>query len=476
MTAIWTHGELMAAMAATSVGPMPEHVRGISIDTRTIGAGELFFAIRGDSRDGHAFVPDALRAGSAAVVAGNYVDGATGDGPLYVVDDPLTALQRLAAAARRRCDASIVAVTGSVGKTSTKEALRHVLAAQGPTHASVLSYNNHWGVPLTLARMPVTTRYGVFEIGMSSAFEILPLTTMVRPHSALITTVEPVHLAQFQGVEGIADAKGEIFAGVEEGGTAIVCRDNPHFERLRAHASASAAGRIVTFGEHAAADVRLVKLVMTPDLSVVEASVFGQSLTYRVGSPGRHMALNSLAVLAAVHTVGADIALAGIALGGLSPSSGRGRRVQCDAGSGLFTLLDESYNANPASMRAALALLGQMSMGLRGRRIAVLGDMLELGPAAPHMHRDLIEAITANHIDLVFAAGPLMRNLWEELPFDCRGVHAETAADLEEALAAAIRSGDAVVVKGSNGSRMGPLVAALKRRFPVVDDGAASQD
>jgi len=468
MTPLWSHEELVAALGAECVGQPPGGVSGMSIDTRTLRPGDLFFALQGDSRDGHAFVEAAFAAGAvAAVVTRPNVAALQPFGPLYVVDDALAAMARLGRAARARIRGQVVAVTGSVGKTSTKEALRHMLARQGAAHASVASYNNHWGVPLTLARMPAGTDFGVFEIGMNHPYEILPLTAMVRPHVALITTVEPVHLEHFRAVEGIADAKGEIFDGLLPGGTAILNRDNPHFERLRAHAFASRAGRIVSFGAHPEADARLLKIALEPALSAVEATVHGRSVAFRVGAPGRHMALNALAALAAAVAMGADLALAALALADLSAGSGRGEATELQAPGGAFTLLDESYNANPASMRAAMELLAQIEIGPHGRRIAVLGDMLELGPSGPQMHRALAEAVEANGVDLVFCAGPLMRELWLAVPPERRGAQASTSADVQAALLEAVGPGDAVMVKGSLGSRMGPIVAALKSRFSV---------
>jgi UDP-N-acetylmuramoyl-tripeptide--D-alanyl-D-alanine ligase len=468
MTMLWSHADVMSGLGATLVGVAPAGVSGMSIDTRTLGSGDLFFALQGESRDGHTFVEAALAKGAAAaVVTMPNVPALKGFGTLYVVDDVLTAMEQLGRASRVRMQGRVVAVTGSVGKTSTKEALRHVLSRQGETHASVASYNNHWGVPLTLARMPRNTDYGVFEIGMNHPFEILPLTTMVRPHVALITTVEPVHLEHFRSLAAIADAKGEIFSGLLPGGTAILNRDNPQFERMKAHAASSPAGRVITFGEHEAADARLLKLALTPDRSAVEASIHGRIVNFLVGAPGKHMALNALAVLAVAEALGADLALSALALADLSAGSGRGQRTELTAPGGTFSLLDESYNANPASMRASMALLAQLNVGLRGRRIAILGDMLELGPSGPEMHGELVDAVIANSIDLVFCSGPLMKSLWQALPTEKRGGYAATAAELQPLVLEFLQSGDAVMIKGSLGSKMGPIVSALKSRYPV---------
>jgi UDP-N-acetylmuramoyl-tripeptide--D-alanyl-D-alanine ligase len=283
---------------------------------------------------------------------------------------------------------------------------------------------------------------------------------------AIVTTVEPVHLEFFKSVAAIADAKGEIFAGLEPGGAAVINADNPHYARLRRHAKAAGAGRIVSFGARARSDARLLKYSLHPDCSTAHARILGADVTYKIGAPGYHLVINSLAVLAAVSLVGGDLALAALALAELAPAAGRGSRVTLGVNGGQALLIDESYNANPASMRAALALLGQARMGPRGRRVAVLGDMLELGAKGPALHADLVAPIVANAVDLVFCAGPLMRNLWEALPSERRGGYADTAAALESDIVAAVRPGDAIMVKGSFGSKMGPLVKALERRYP----------
>ena len=462
---LWTGDEALAALGATCAGPVPAALGGASIDTRTIQPGDLFFALQGEARDGHAFVADALARGAAAAVVAAGREGEFSAGPLFVVPDVLAAMEAMGRAARARTDAQIVAITGSVGKTGSKEALRLVLARSGATHASAASYNNHWGVPLTLSRMPRESVYGIFEIGMNHAGEIAPLTRMVRPHVAVVTTVEAVHIEHFRSVLGIADAKGEIFAGIEPGGVAVLPRDNPQFERLRAHAAASPAGRIITFGEHPQADIRAERIIAKPDLSIVDARIFGAPLTYRVGMAGRHIATNSLGLLAAVHALGADLALAALALGDMTPPVGRGERTVIDLPGGQITVVDESYNANPASMRAALATLGQMDIGFRGRRVAVLGDMLELGADGPRLHAELAQAVEENNIDLVFAAGPLMKNLKSALSPERRGGYASTSPELQGAVLSAVRPGDTVMIKGSRGIRMEVVVNALKDRF-----------
>jgi UDP-N-acetylmuramoyl-tripeptide--D-alanyl-D-alanine ligase len=463
--ALWAVDAMAVAMEATRAGGLPASVSGLSIDTRTIRRGEAFFAITGENRDGHDFVSAALEAGAGlAVIAADKRAAFPLDAPLLIVPDVLAALIDLARAARARSQARIVAVTGSVGKTGTKDALQLVLAREGETHASAASYNNHWGVPLSLARMPQSARFGVFEIGMNHAGEITPLTRLVRPHVAIVTTVEPAHLEYFGSVEAIADAKAEIFLGLEPGGVAAINRDNPQFERLKRAAQAAGA-HVVGFGTRADAEARLIEASFKPDCSTVRANILGADLTYKLGAPGRHVVMNSLAVLAAASLVGADLAVAALALVSLAAPIGRGRRAMLALPGGEAILIDESYNANPASMRAALALLGQSPVEGAGRRIAVLGDMLELGTHGPDLHRALAEPIVANAVDLVFCAGPLMHELWLALPSERRGAYAETAAELERRVVAAVRAGDAVMVKGSLGSRMGPIVKALEHRY-----------
>jgi UDP-N-acetylmuramoyl-tripeptide--D-alanyl-D-alanine ligase len=470
---LWTSGAMAQAMRALTNGALPEAVMGLSIDSRTIAPGEAYFAIKGDVHDGHDFVMAALKAGAAlAVVEAAQRDKFASDAPLLVVDDVLAGLVELAHAARARLEAQVIAVTGSVGKTSTKEALRRVLGAQGETHASAASFNNHWGVPLSLARCPATARFAIFEIGMNHSGEIEPLVKMVRPHAAIVTTVEPVHLEFFAGIEAIADAKAEIFTGVEPGGAVVLNRDNSQFARLQRRAKKLGISRIVSFGANKKAEARLIDLSLHATCSAVHANILGHDVTYKLGMPGRHMAMNSLAVLAAASLAGADLALAALSLSQIEPAAGRGMRRALEVANGEATLIDESYNANPASMAAALNVFGRAAVGPHGRRIAVLGDMLELGPTSPELHRGLADAIKANHIDLVYCCGPLMRNLWDALSAGKRGGYAESSAALAAQTVAAIRAGDAIMIKGSLGSKMKTIVTALEKRFP----GKAAHD
>ena len=455
MTAIWTAEEVAGATGGRIASNWV--ASGISIDTRTLAPGDLFVALEGPNRDAHNFVADALDRGAAAAVVSRIPEAVDDRSALVLVDDTQAALEGLGRAGRARTTARIAGVTGSVGKTGTKEALRYVLARQAPSYASAASYNNHWGVPLSLARLPEAASFGVLEMGMNHAGEIEALTALVRPHVALITTVAPAHLEFFPSVEAIADAKSEIFQGLEPGGVAVINRDNEHYARMRAHAERSRAGRIVTFGRHPGADWRLDGLRLAPEHSEVVAVRGGRRYAYRLGVPGEHLVLNSLAVLAVAEALGADVARAAGTLGELRASAGRGERRRIDACGGEALLLDESYNANPASMRAALAVLGQSP----GRRIAVLGDMLELGEMAGDLHAGLADAVESAGIALVFTCGPAMARLHDALPAMRRGVHADDAAALAPAVRDAVRPGDVVLVKGSLGSRMARVVAAL---------------
>ncbi len=476
---LWTFDDMVSAMKGRPIGAHPPAIGGISIDSRTILPGEAFFAIRGDTFDGHDFAGRALSAGAATAVVSEARLSSLGkvSGSLVVVDDVLGALEKLARASRARSVARVAAVTGSVGKTGTKEMLARALAPEGEVHYSPASFNNHWGVPLTLARMPASARFGIFEIGMNHAGEIEPLTRLVAPHVAIVTTVEPVHLEFFEGIEDIARAKAEIFLGLVPDGVAVVNADNPHAGLLISQARMAGVRRVATFGEARDADARLDVAKLKPECSCVSAEILGEKVTYKLGAPGRHLVQNSLAVLAAVALLGGDLASAALALGSMSAPKGRGERVRLAVpGGGKATLIDESYNANPASMRAAIAILGQAEPAKQGRRIAVLGDMRELGPAASELHAGLAADLVAARVDLVFLAGPLMRALHDVLPATLRGGYAETAADLEPMVAGGIERGDVIMVKGSNASGMWRLVDSLKAELAAEADGDPAQD
>ena len=459
MSALWTAAE--AASATAGKNSRDWSAQGVSIDSRGLLPGDLFVALKGPKFDGHDFAADALKRGAAAAMVSRAPKPAPADAALLTVADTQAGLEDLARAARARTKAVVIGVTGSVGKTGTKEALRHAFDRQGPTHASAASLNNHWGVPLSLARMPRETAFGIFEMGMNHPGEIDALTRLVRPDIALITTIEPAHLGFFPSVEAIADAKAEIFNGMEKRGTALLNRDNAYFALLAARAEAAGIGRIIAFGAHADAAVRLIDAHLYGAASAVTASIMGEIVDYCIALPGRHWVMNSLAVLAAVKAAGGDIGTAAAAMATLEPIAGRGMRRKIEIAGGDALLIDESYNASPASMRAAIAVLGSQEPARGGRRIAVLGDMLELGPDSATLHAELAEPLREAGIDLVFTVGPNMRALHDALPAKRRGGHAATAAEMTVIIAARLRAGDVVTVKGSYGSRMREVVARL---------------
>jgi UDP-N-acetylmuramoyl-tripeptide--D-alanyl-D-alanine ligase len=435
---------------------------GVSIDTRTLTPGEIFVALV-DARDGHDFVGAAFERGASAALVARAPQNAPDGAPLLIVDDTLEGLRDLARAARRRNFGKRIAVTGSVGKTSTKEMLRAAFGAVGRVHASDKSFNNHWGVPLTLARMPMGADYGVFEIGMNHAGEITPLTNLVRPHVAVVTTIGEAHIENLGSRENIARAKAEIFLGVEKDGAAVLPIDNDYFGLLRELAVAAGVTRIFTFGESNDADVRLADYRMRDDGADVSASVFGAPFEFLLSAPGRHQAMNALAVIGAARALGVPAAKAAAGLKGVAASTGRGAQSRIRLKSGAEVLvLDESYNANPTSMAAALALLGQLKPKGQGRRIAVLGEMLELGSDAPDLHAGLAEALVAARVDKLYVAGALMRHLWERAPEAIRASAAPDAKALTSAVVMSIRDGDIIMVKGSNASKVSEIVAALK--------------
>jgi UDP-N-acetylmuramoyl-tripeptide--D-alanyl-D-alanine ligase len=466
MTAwLWGMEDLCDAMQARMVGEVPQGITGISIDSRSIGEGEAYFAIKGDVHDGHKFVASAYgNGGGVSVVSEDWtgkLDGETG--PLLVVDDVLSALERLGIAARARLadTARVVAVTGSVGKTTTKEALRVALAPSGNVHAAVASFNNHWGVPLTLARMPRETDFAVIEIGMNHPGEITPLVKMARPHVAMVMNVAAVHLGAFDSVDEIARAKAEIFQGLEPGGVALINGDDQRLSLLTNWATEAGADDIKTFGEAEGCDARLSRLVLHGSCSCLTANILGDDIVVKVGAPGRHIAQNVLGVLAACKLAGADLARSGLALADIRAVKGRGERHTIGEGDNRIVLIDESYNANPTSMRAALALLAAATVKGQGRRIAVLGDMLELGPQSAEFHAGLAEPILENGVDKVFIAGPEMAHLQAALAARGNSVHCETIDDLIPEILADLRPGDVVMAKASLGMRFATFVNAL---------------
>ena len=453
MSPLWSAAALAEAAHGTLSAPFD--ATGVSIDTRTLARGDLFIALRGERGDGHAHVADALARGAAGAMV--HTDA---PGPTLRVDDTLAGLTRLGAAGRARFTGRLAAITGSVGKTTTKEMLRAALAAQARTHAAVASYNNHWGVPLTLARLPEDARFYVAEIGMNQPGEIAPLARLARPHVAVITAIASAHIGNLGSVEAIAREKASILRGLESGGVAVLPADSPYFELLHAETGGA---RVVTFGEAQEADARLIEAHADADGTDLAVRVGGQILQLRLPAPGRHMAMNALAALAAAEALGADVQQAARALTGFAPVAGRGVRRSIPIPGGNAVLIDESYNANTASVRAALAVL---AMQPGARRVAVLGDMLELGEHGAAEHVAL--APDAAAADIVFTCGPLMRGLHDALQPARRGAHATDAPALAGIVADALRPGDVVLVKGSLGSRMRLVVSTLDSRMETA--------
>jgi UDP-N-acetylmuramoyl-tripeptide--D-alanyl-D-alanine ligase len=445
---LWTAAELVEATGG--VLSRPFDAGGLSIDTRTLMPGDLFVALLGDGRDGHAFVADALAKGAAGAMVHTERPG-----PVLRVDDTLAGLTRLGGYGRWRFGGRLVAVTGSVGKTSTKEMLRVALSAFGATHAAVASYNNHWGVPLTLARMPPDAAFGVAEIGMNHEGEIAPLARLARPHVAVITTVAKAHVGHLGSIEAIADEKASIMLGLEPGGIAVLPADCEHLARLRAGAGEAV---VLTFGVDRAADVRLVHLEADADGSLIHVDILGHTASLRLNAPGQHMAMNALATLAVVAALGLEPGRAIEVLETFEPLTGRGVRREMAVRCGSVLLLDESYNGNGASMRAALDVL---RLQPARRRIAVLGDMLELGDDGPAEHVALADAVIGS-VDCLFTCGPLMRGLFDAVPEAVRGFHTVNSAALAPVVARALRRGDAVLVKGSLGSGMNRVIEAVE--------------
>ena len=474
---LWTAAE--AAEATGGRNTADWQATGVSIDTRSLQSGDLFVALQA-ARDGHDFVAQALEKGAAAALVSRVPDGVADNAPLLIVDDVLTALEELGRAARVRTGARVVAITGSVGKTSTKEMMRAMLSDQGRTHASVASYNNHWGVPLTLARMPVDTEYAVIEIGMNHPGEIAPLARMARPHVAMITTVAAAHLEAFDDIAGIAVEKASIIDGLEYGGTAILNNDCSTAAILQAKAH-DAKRRDIGFGEHGF-DFVLKSVDLRRDTTVVQAEAHETPLLFKIGAVGRHYAMNGLGALAAAEALGADLALAAQSLGRWSPYQGRGARevIVLDPVDTHMTLelIDDSYNANPTSMAAALEVLaaaevthdiGRVS---KGRRIAFVGDMKELGADGPGMHAEVAELEEVEHIDVVHCIGPLMQHLHAALPAQKRGQWTETAEEMAAQVPRRLDSGDVVLVKGSLSMKLALIVDAIRKMGHPVDMGA----
>ncbi|MEM9469101.1 MAG: UDP-N-acetylmuramoylalanyl-D-glutamyl-2,6-diaminopimelate--D-alanyl-D-alanine ligase [Pseudomonadota bacterium] len=458
---IWTAKEAIEATGGRASGDW--QAIGVSIDTRTILPGELFVALEGDAGNGHDYVAQAIEKGASAALVSQLVDDVPED-KLLIVEDTLKAMEELGVFARNRCGAKIIGVTGSVGKTGTKELLQTAFSSQGQTHASIKSYNNHWGVPLSLSNMHAGTDFGVFEMGMNHPNEISPLTKMVKPHIAIITTIAPVHIENFEnGIEGIVDSKAEIFNGIEEGGTAILNADIEQFETLSKKAKALGLN-VSTFGESDNVDAKLIDCLEAANGSRVKAIVMDEEVSFTLQIAGRHIAQNTMAVLLAVKLAGGDIQKAAKAIERQEPIVGRGKREIIETGiaDNPITLIDESYNASPVAMNAAFKVLALVDPGRGGRRIAVLGDMLELGADSAKHHADLALPLKAANIDLVYTCGKHMKNLHDKLPANQRGTHKETSKELAEIVPDVLIPGDVVMVKGSLGSKMGLVVEALR--------------
>ena len=472
---LWTAAEAAAATGGRVQGDWS--VNGVSIDTRTIEAGDLFVALK-DVRDGHEFVAMALEKGAGAALVSRIPEGVGTDAPLLIVEDVLKGLEALGAAARARTDAKVIGITGSVGKTSTKEMLLAMLGGQGRTHASIASYNNHWGVPLTLARMPADTEYAIIEMGMNHPGEILPLTMLAQPHAALITTVAAAHLEAFDNITGIALEKASIFDSLPIGAPAVYNADvetsailvaKAHDKRLHG----------IAFGEHGF-DWKLKELTIQGDITVVQAEFDDRPILFKLATPGRHFAMNGLGALAIVQAIGADLAQAIVVLGRWTPYKGRGQRevIQLDPTEPQqrLSLIDDSYNANPTSLAASLEVLaaaattdGVGRIG-RGRRIAFLGDMKELGDDAVALHAGIAHLDATKALDVIYCVGPLMRALYDLLPAHQRGEWFETSEEMCEGLRHRIDAGDVVLAKGSLSMKLGLIVDAIRKMgHPVTD-------
>jgi len=459
----WHAQDVLSATKGHTLHPQDSVAHGVSIDSRTVKQGDLFIAIKGPSCDGHDYVRAAMEAGAIAALVERQPPQVPADAPLVFVEDTMEALQDLGCAGRDRSTAALVAVTGSVGKTSTKEQLRLMLGAVGETYANEGSLNNHWGVPLTLARLPQDARYGVIEIGMNHAGELGPLSRLVRPHVALITNIEAVHLEHFESTAAIADAKAEIFEGMDKTGIAILNRDNPHFTQLAAKAKESSLKKILSFGRDLKSDARLVAIKHDDNGLLIDAVIMGRPLTYRMAKMGPHLAFNALGALLACAALEADVPLCAQALEAYLPPQGRGTiaAVTLPTG-GTITLIDETFNASPVATHAALTTLGKTPKASdKARRIAVLGDMRELGETGPALHADLADTILRSEIDLVFCCGELMKNLTNALPPALRGGHRPDSATLAELIASEVQDGDVVMVKGSHSLHMETILSAL---------------
>jgi UDP-N-acetylmuramoyl-tripeptide--D-alanyl-D-alanine ligase len=465
MTPLWTSSEMAQATGGTASGDFA--VESVHIDSRDVEPGALFVALKGEATDGHRFLEQAFAAGASAALVSDVSQLPAASSPHLLVPDVQEGMRALARVARARVQGPVAGITGSAGKTGVKEGIRQALERFRPmqVHASIRSFNNHVGVPLTLARMRRESRFAVLEMGMNHAGELTDLSALAQPDVVAITTVASAHRAFFDSEEAIADAKGEICGGLKPGGTIILNADNRHHARLRAIAERSNAGRIISFGWHQPADVRALSVELQPETSTVMADIMGDEMMFKVAQPGAHWVLNALCILAVVKSLDGDLGLAGLALAEMQGLAGRGQRVTLSTrDGGTATLIDESYNANPASMAAALSVLGGVTPAHGGRRIAVLGDMRELGDLSAASHSELAAPLVAANVQMAICVGADMALLHDMLQDSVKSVRAADAAEAEALLAQILRDGDVVLVKGSNSMGLGMLVKTLSSK------------
>lgn len=463
LTLKWTGEEVVNAVRGHSLHEQTWSASGVAIDSRSVKKGDLFVALKGPHHDAHEFVANAVAAGCSAAIVSHQSSQVPSGSPLVFVDDTFKALELLGQAGRQRAQSRIIAVTGSVGKTSSKEMLRLMLGAVGTCYANEGSLNNQWGVPLSLARLPADADYGVFEIGMNHAGELTVLSQQVKPHIALITTIEAVHLEFFDSLEGIADAKAEIFQGLPPEGIAILNQDNPYYARLATAAKNQGIKKILGFGQNGKRDARMLSFVPTPEGATIKADIQGKMIDYHLSAFGVHNALNSLGTLLTAVVAGGDAQACAAALAHYHLPSGRGGIQIIHLAQGSFTLIDESYNASPASMRAAINVLAHTEPShTGGRRIMVLGDMKELGPTSPSLHAGLAKDLVDGKIDRVYCCGEMMAHLFEALPPSLRGGHVLESKALIQSVVDNINCGDVITIKGSHSMNMNVIVNSLK--------------
>ncbi len=463
MNLIWNAQDVLRAVNGQCLQTQDWTAKGVSIDSRSISEGDLFIAIKGPACDGHDYVHTAFEAGACAAIVDKQPPQVPVDAILIFVEDTFAAMQALGRASRARANAKIIGVTGSVGKTSTKEQLRQMLGTIDDTYANVGSFNNHWGVPLSLARLPQEAKFGVFELGMNHAGEMETLSKDVLPDVALINNIEAVHLEFFKNTEAIAEAKSEIFLGMNEKGCAVINRDTPHFDLIAKKARAQGIKKILSFGRHEKSDAHLIKAEINGSTTEVKASIFGKEKNFIIGAPGEHLALNALGGLLVCAALDTDVDQCIEALAGYRTPEGRGsaQTIQLKERES-FILIDQSFNASPAATAAAIQVLGQTGCDQTApRRVAVLGDMGELGPTAPELHLSLLKPLIDNRIDVVHCCGPIIKHLYDELPVFMRGSFTQDSQSLAQLVAEEIQDGDIVMVKGSKATKMNKIIDAL---------------